>query len=288
MGLPNEGRSRNAKGMSLKDLITSWKEVSKMKRLVNMALALWLVVGFAGLLLAEEKKEDTGEPSLLKNFSGTAAITSDYVFRGLSQTDENPALQVGFDYKHPSGFYAGVWGSNVADYISEGNVELDLYAGYKKEIMENLTLDLSVIYYWYPSDSQSPEKDYFEGHVGLGYAFTKLPLEPNLGVAFNYSPDFYGEDGNGYWVAGTLRLTLPYQFGLGFELGKQWVQGDRTTGNGAGLNGGDGYDYLYWRIGLSKELLGFTLDLSYYDTNESEYFGKIGDDRIVFTISRSF
>lgn len=49
-----------------------------------------------------------------------------------------------------------------------------------------------------------------------------------------------------------------------------------------------GYDYLFWRIGLSKELLGFNLDLSYYDTNESEYFGNIGDDRIVFTISRSF
>lgn len=259
-----------------------------MKRLVSMALALWLVVGFAGVLLAEEKKEDSGELSLLKNFSGTAAITSDYVFRGLSQTDENPALQVGFDYKHPSGFYGGVWGSNVADYISEGNVELDLYAGYKKEIMENLTLDLSVIYYWYPGDSQSPEKDYFEGHVGLGYAFTKLPLEPNLGVAFNYSPDFYGEDGNGYCVAGTLRLALPYQFGLGFDLGYQYVEGDKTTGSGAGYNGENGYDYMYWRIGLSKDLLGFTLDLSYYDTNKSEYFGKIGDDRVVFTISRSF
>jgi len=55
-----------------------------------------------------------------------------------------------------------------------------------------------------------------------------------------------------------------------------------------GLNGEDGYDYLHWRIGLSKELLGFTLDVSYYDTNENEYFGKIGDDRVVFTISRSF
>jgi len=266
----------------------TWEELTKMKKLVNMGLALWLVVGVAGLSLAEGKKEDTGELSILKNFTATATITSDYVFRGLSQTDEDPAVQVSFDYKRPTGFYMGVWGSNVADYTSEGNVELDLYAGFKNEIMENLTYDLSIIYYWYPSDSQSPEKDYFEGHVGLSYTFTKLPLEPNLGVAFNYSPDFFGEDGNAYWVGGTLRLTLPYQFGLGFELGYQDVEGDKTTGNGAGLNGENGYDYLYWRIGLSKELLGFTLDVSYYDTNESEYFGKIGDDRVVFTISRSF
>ena len=259
-----------------------------MKKLIKVVSALWLVVCFGGLSLAEEKREDTGELSVLKNFTATATITSDYVFRGLSQTDGDPALQVSFDYKHPTGFYMGVWGSNVDESISEGNVELDLYAGFKNEIVENLTYDLSIIYYWYPSDSQSPEKDYFEGHVGLSYAFTKVPLEPSLSVAFNYSPDFYGEDGNAYWVGSTLRLTLPYQFGLGFELGYQYVEGDKTTGNGAGLNGEDGYDYLYWRIGLSKELLGFNLDLSYYDTNKNEYFGKIGDDRVVFTISRSF
>ena len=83
-------------------------------------------------------------------------------------------------------------------------------------------------------------------------------------------------------------MALPYQFVLGGELGYQYVQGDKTTGNGAGLNGGNGYNYLCWRIGLSKELLGFNLDLSYTDTNESEYFGKIGQDHIVFTIARSF
>jgi hypothetical protein len=75
-------------------------------------------------------------------------------------------------------------------------------------------------------------------------------------------------------------MALPYQFVLGGELGYQYVQGDKTTGNG--------YNYLCWRIGLSKELLGFNLDLSHTDTNEGEYFGKIGQDHIVFTIARSF
>jgi len=288
MGLLNNGRIRKVEGIESRYLIRTWVEVKKMKKSVFMGLALWLVVCFAGLSLAEEKKEDTGERSVLKNFTATATITSDYIFRGLSQTDENPAVQASFEYKHPVGFYMGVWGSNVADYVSEGNVELDLYAGFKKEIMENLAYDLSVIYYWYPGDSQDPERNYVEAHAGLNYAFTKLPLEPNLGLGFNYSPNFYGEDGNAYYVSGTLRLTLPYQFALGFELGYQYVEGDKATGNGKGLDGEDGYDYLCWRIGLSKELLGFNLDLSYYDTNEKEYFGKIGKDHIVFTISRSF
>lgn len=252
-----------------------------------IGVAVLLSVTAAGICFGEEKKEDTGVFAL-KNFSATAAITSDYVFRGLSQTDEDPAVQVSFDYKHPMGFFLGGWGSNVDESISEGNVELDLYAGFKKEIAENLTFDLSVIYYWYPGDGREPEKDYVEGHAGLSYAFTKVPLEPNLGLGFNYSPDFYGEDGDAYYTSGTLRLSLPYQVGLGFELGYQVVEGDKTTGNGLGLDGEDGYDYLFWRIGLSKEVLSFMLDLSYYDTNESDYFGKIGEDRVVFTISRSF
>jgi len=259
-----------------------------MGKLVIIGLAVLVGVTSSGFASGEEKKDDSGGLFALKNFSATAAITSDYVFRGLSQTDEDPAGQVSFDYKHPVGFYMGVWGSNVADYISEGNMELDLYAGFKKEIMENLTYEVSVIYYWYPSDSRDPEKDYVEAHAGLSYAFTKLPLEPNLGVGFNYSPDFYGEDGDAYFVSTALRLMLPFQFGLGFELGYQYVEGDKTTGGGLGLDGEDGYNYLFWRIGLSKEVLGFNLDLSYYDTNESEYFGKIGDDRIVLSISRSF
>ena len=259
-----------------------------MRKLVIIGLAVLVGVTSAGFSLGEEEKEGSGGLSALKNFSATATIPSDYVFRGLSQTDEDPAVQVSFDYKHPVGLYAGVWGSTVDESISEGNVELDLYAGFKNEIVENLTYDLSVIYYWYPSDTRNPEKDYVEGHAGLSYAFTTIPLEPNLGLGFNYSPDFYGEDGDAYYVSGALRLALPYRFGLGFELGYQYVEGDKTTGNGAGLHGEDGYDYLCWRIGLSKELLGFNLDLSYYDTNESEYFGKIGEDRIVFTISRSF
>jgi uncharacterized protein (TIGR02001 family) len=257
------------------------------RRLGIMAMAVLLSITIAGLSSGQDKEGDSDILSL-KNFSATAAITSDYVFRGLSQTDEDPAVQASFEYKHPVGFYAGVWGSSVDDSISEGNVELDLYAGFKKELAENLTYDLSVIYYWYPGDGRDPEKDYVEAHIGLSYAFAKVPLEPNLGVGFNYSPDYYGEDGNAYYVSGTLKLTLPYQFGLGFELGYQYVEGDKTTGNGLGLDGGDGYDYLFWRIGVSKEVLGFNLDLSYYDTNESQYFGKIGDDRVVFTISRSF
>jgi hypothetical protein len=86
----------------------------------------------------------SGGPFALSNFSGSATITSEYIFHGISETDDNPAVQGSFQYSHPVGFYAGVWGSNVADYVSEGSVEIDLYAGFMKEIAESLTSDLSV------------------------------------------------------------------------------------------------------------------------------------------------
>jgi len=252
-----------------------------------MTLPALLVLVSSSFALRESMAE---EANLLaaKNFSGTATLTSDYVFRGLSQTREDPAVQASFDYKHPAGLFLGAWASNVDETISEGNIEIDLYGGYRGQLFKNLSYELSIIYYWYPGGGHDPDWDYVELHGGLNYAFANLPLEPNIGVGFNYSPDFYGEDGNGYYYSGTLRLTLPYSFGLGFELGYQNVEGDKTTGNGLGLDGRDGYDYLFWKIGLSKEVLGFNLDVSYYDTNEEEYFGQIGDSRFVLSISRSF
>jgi len=247
-----------------------------------------LLVFVSGLFVVGQSTADDNGPRAKTNFSGTATITTDYVFRGLSQTKEDPAVQASFDYKHPSGLFLGAWASNVDETISEGNIEIDVYGGYRGQLFENLSYDLSIIYYWYPGAGHDPDWDYVELHGGLNYAFASLPLEPNVGVGFNYSPDFYGEDGNAYYYSGTLRFTLPYSFGLGFELGYQDVEGDRTTGNGRGLDAGDGYDYLFWKIGLSKEVLGFNLDVSYYDTNEDEYFGQIGDSRFVFSISRSF
>ena len=247
-----------------------------------------LLVFVSGLFVVSQSTADDTGLLAKNNFSGTATITSDYVFRGLSQTGEDPAVQASFDYKHPSGLFLGAWASNVDETISEGNIEIDLYGGYRGQLFDNLSYELSIIYYWYPGAGHDPDWDYVELHGGLSYAFAKLPLEPNVGVGFNYSPDFYGEDGNAYYYSGTLRLTLPYSLGFGFELGYQDVEGDRTTGNGRGLDGRDGYDYLFWKIGLSKEVLGFNLDVSYYDTNEEEYFGQIGDSRFVFSISRNF
>jgi uncharacterized protein (TIGR02001 family) len=260
-----------------------------MKQKLGLSSAL-LFLATCGVALAEEDTKQEIETGLFagKNFAASVALTTDYVYRGVSQTDENWAIQGSFDYGHPSGFYVGVWASNVAEIVSEGNMEMDLYGGYSRELFKNFSFDIGVIYYWYPDPGTGPKRDFIEGVLGLKYAFPNIALSPELGLSYNYSPNFYGADRNGNHLLGTLDLTLPYEFGLGSSLGYQDVAGGATTGGTAGENGGSGFDYFYWRVGLSKGIKGFVLDLSYWDTDAEDYLGSYADSRVVFTLSRSF
>jgi len=260
-----------------------------MKRflLIGMLAALAAVMMLPAAAVAEE---DTG-PFALSNFSASALVGTDYVFRGVSQTSENPCVQGSLDYAHPLGFYLGVWGSNVYHTISDGGLELDYYAGYAHS-WGGLGLDLMAVYYHYPGSLNGeayPEPNFFETHVGVSYTIAGGAVEPTFGVGWNWSPDYYGEDGTGNYVNGTIDIALPYNLSIGGEVGYQDIEGDKLTGNGMGLDGGNGYDWWHWRVSVGYSIFGFDLDLSYHDTSEEEFLGKDdADDRVVFSISRTF
>ena len=96
-----------------------------------------LVVALAASFAASAAAEDL-------TFSSNLAIASDYLFRGISQTGTNPALQGGFDATHASGLYAGVWGSNIswlsdAGVATHASVELDTYIGFGGSYAEDFT-----------------------------------------------------------------------------------------------------------------------------------------------------
>jgi len=251
-----------------------------------MGVVVWFAV-MAMVPMAAIGAEDTG-PFALSNFSATTTLTTDYVFRGVSQTSENPAIQGSLDYAHPIGFYVGVWGSNVYKDVSDGGLELDYYAGWSKEF-GGFGVDVMGVYYQYPGHTSDQKTDFFETHLGVSYTISGWAVEPTFAVGWNWSPDYYGEDGTGNYINGSISVGLPYNLSVSGEAGYQDVAGDKLTGHGNGLDGKSGYDYWHWRFGVGYSILGFDLDLSYHDTNEEEFLGKDNaDQRVVFSISRSF
>jgi uncharacterized protein (TIGR02001 family) len=120
------------------------------------------------------------------DFSSTINFTTDYVFRGITQNDENPAVQGSIDWEHEKGIYLGIWGSNV-DFNDgdQASTEIDGYIGLRKELNGFLT-EIGFVYYGYPGASSGLEYDYYEFYGSAGYDFKAFQLTGFL----NYSPEF--------------------------------------------------------------------------------------------------
>jgi len=187
-------------------------------------------------------------------FSGNAGVVSDYLFRGLDQTN-GPALQGGLDYVHRSGFYAGGWASNNR---SAGGGELDLYGGYTRTLplfgLISATLDAGAIAYVYSGERQAAlgggSQDFAELYTGIAAGPASFKL--------SYAPDYAGRGAPGWYAQG----AVAYPLGGGFKL-----QATLGYGGGAGVErqtapltaDGTGQSYLDYSLRLSKT---FKYDLS--------------------------
>ncbi|MEM9723937.1 MAG: TorF family putative porin [Pseudomonadota bacterium] len=219
---------------------------------------------FAGERLVEEG-------FLAGELSANVAFTSDYVFRGFSQTDENFAVQGGFDYAFDNGLYVGTWASNI-DFGDSTNVEIDVYGGYAGSI-DFLSYDVGVIYYIYTNQPDAtPEQNFIEFTGTLGAEFGIVGVE--AGVA--YSPDFYLETGDAVYLFAGPTISLPEDLApvpisLDARIGHQDVE--------------DGGNYTEWEIGLN--VTAFTLDwrAAYTDTDQD---GDLSDSRVYFSVGKSF
>ncbi len=151
-------------------------------RLISTSLAAFCLVAAIPALAADPTPEHT--------FTGNVGIFSQYIFRGLTQTNEKPALQGGFDYAHASGFYAGVWGSNVSwlsDFApgTSASLELDLYAGYKPTFGD-FFLDVGVLRYQYPGSylAGAIKPHTTEVYLAGGWKTVSLKYSHSLGDTF--------------------------------------------------------------------------------------------------------
>lgn len=201
------------------------------------------------------------------SFAFNLGVASDYVFRGVSQTDEDPQVFGGADVSAGQ-VYAGVWASNV-DFGDSTDLEFDLYAGFTPTLGV-VSLDLAVLYYGYTDQPSGADLDYFEFK-----AAGSVPLGPaTIGAQAYYSPNYYaGVDHALYYeVNGSYSPTVKVSISAAL---------DRQQVDGAG-------DYTTWNVGVGYALtehLG--LDLRYHDTDKHS-FGDIYGSRAVVSLKAAF
>jgi len=208
-------------------------------------------------------------------FSATLGLYSDYMFRGLSQTDNEIAIQGSFDYANSSGFYAGVWASNVEfKGVADTSLEVDAYLGYTTEI-NGIGLDFAALRYFYPDSSAFEDFNEFKIAATLN----------DFTASFYFTNDMFGTSENAWYINGAYSFALPMDVSLDLAVGYN------DYDEGVLNNGPKADDYVDWSIGLSKSFKGLDLSLQYIDTdsNAEEMYGdSTTDGRVVFSISRSF
>jgi uncharacterized protein (TIGR02001 family) len=178
----------------------------------------------ASLVLSGAAFAQTKAPEPDYTLSYNIGAVTDYRFRGIAQTSKKPAIQGGVDFAHKSGVYLGAWASNVRwvkDFngATKGSYELDLYGGYKFEIMKDLGADVGLISYRYPGNNSGSagtpgagafsKADTNEWYLGLTYMMVTAKYNHAMG-------NFLGNlnsSGSDY-----LDLSAAFDLGNGFSL----------------------------------------------------------------------
>ena len=223
----------------------------------------------------------TGD-SLVSGFeiSGNVALVTDYRFRGISQSDEDVAVQGGFDAEFGPGFYLGVWGSSV-DFDSndgyDGSLELDYYGGWSSSIGDtDFGIDVGYIYYDYPGDN-GDEGDYQEFYIGTSWK--------DLSLQVNYSDDYYAETDEFWYVYGDYSLGL-FDTGVTLDL----HVGYNMLEEGEGFLSSDEDAYTDYSVALTYTWASVDFSVAWVgtDLDEEDYFDTdYADDTAVFTIAKS-
>lgn len=233
-------------------------KITKLSLIAMLAIS----TAFAGGDIAPvEEVVVAEEPESALEISANLAITSNYIWRGMTQTNNSPAVQGGLDLGY-KGFYLGTWGSNVEfGGGTDNNLEADFYAGYAGEIA-GFGYDLGYIYYAYPNESNAFNFD--EAYVGLSYDWD------SFGVNGKYSFGLNNEnDTPDYWEVGAS-AKLPWEVTLAASYGDY---------DDVGTN------YL---VSLAKTFGKFEIKVAYTDFSSDDRLSLNDEDHIVGTISTSF
>lgn len=229
--------------------------------------AVALLASMSAPAFAQE--EEAASPITI---TGSAALVSDYRFRGFSQSSQNAAVQAGITATHESGFYAGTWGSSIS---FAGSAEVDLFAGWSKAVAEGVTLDVGLLYYLYPKHGGG-DTDFFEPYVNVTGAIG--PMTIKVGANYAWEQDALGGN-DAIYLHAEPSLAIPgTPFGVNGHLG--------YASSNAFPGGVDG-EVIDWSLGATATWKNLTFGVSYVDTDEP---GNIrgSDAAVVFSLTAAF
>jgi uncharacterized protein (TIGR02001 family) len=249
-----------------------------------------LVIALGAAFALPALAEDAPAPASPLSFN--VGVVSDYVWRGITQTSHEAAIQGGIDYAHSSGLYVGAWASNINWIKGSGGVstsksstpstELDTYGGYKGTIATDLTYDVGAIRYNYLVNDYVPSAadnaangntngyvnvDTAEAYLGMSYKIVSLKYSYGLLGAFLGVPDAKGTN--------YIDLSVAYPVGdsgytIGAHAGKQQYKGSFVTNTGTYVGNNplvvdpSCTDY---KLSVSKDFSGYVVGLNYTATD---------------------
>lgn len=241
-----------------------------------LAVAAVGACALPGMVFAEE----AAAPSPI---TGNFTLATDYVFRGVSQTMGNPAVQGGFDYAHSSGFYVGTWASNISGIqYTNANMEWDFYGGYTGKISDDFSYNVGGIYVLYPDGvtGPAPNKKWnttelyggitwkwinfkasysLTNWYGIGKDGGFVPTEINTGASSADDAANPDDSKGSLYLEANATYELPAKFVLSGHVGHQNIANYKEL------------SYTDWKLGVSKDVSGFNVALAYTDTNAKKY-----------------
>lgn len=301
----------------------------KKKALASAVASLGLAISIANAQEPTSGREVVAEPQSPHTMAGTVSLMSNYVARGLTQTDGKPALQGTFDYAHASGLYAGLFGSNVSwpadawevaapgvssayggapDNAISASLEIDLYGGYRGKFGSDFSYDVGAIYYYYPgtfilNTTYSPglsKANTGEVYAGVGWKWLSFKAYYAVTDSVFMTPDARGTT---YF---DLSATVPIGdsgFNVVGHVGSWMWKGQAGYLTPLALDNSV-YDAIDYKIGVTKDWVGFTWGAFYWGNNGDQTtfgaggvetavwgnrFGRsIAGDNFILSVTKSF
>lgn len=248
-------------------------------------------------------------PAMAEGFtpSSNVSLVSNYLYRGISQTGGGAALQGGFDVAHESGFYAGLWGSNVSWLAglgaSSASLELDTYAGFKGGFAGDFSYDVGFLRYNYPGKYSDPmftgfvKADTNELYGAIGWKWVTFKYSNSMGNTFGLDDS----SGSSYAELNASYTLADAGVTLGAHYGKQTYKGKYEADLSAiGYAAGAKATYSDYKLSASKDFSGYVVGLAYSSTNTEKGAGQyytitqadgsttdLGKNTVVLSLSRA-